>query len=110
MIDQGSIAAGLHISAARSVKYMEGRESPLACDLSSTNHPEQRMNVGSKVRTMVLAASVAAMGLFSGPAVRSDTTVIANAQSQLYLINAISRCDKRCPFYDPPSGCWCFQL
>ena len=68
------------------------------------------MNVRSKVMRMVLAACVAGMALFSGPAVRSDTTVSANAQSQLYLINAISRCDKRCPFYDPPSGCWCFQL
>ena len=68
------------------------------------------MNVRSKVKRMLLAASVAAMALFSGPAVRSDTTVSANAQSQLYLINAISRCDLRCPFYHPPSGCWCFQL
>ena len=30
MVIGGSSTAGLHISAARSVKYIEGRESPLA--------------------------------------------------------------------------------
>ena len=68
------------------------------------------MNVRSKVRTMVLAASVAAMALFSGPAVRSDTTVSANAQSQVYLVSYLSRCEFQCRSYHLPSGCWCMKL
>lgn len=48
--------------------------------------------------------------LLSGPAAEGPNARVNAQGAQLWVINFISSCDYRCPFYDPGSGCWCIKL
>lgn len=72
---------------------------------------EQLTRLVRILKKMALIAVVASLPLVSGPVLPNSQATSVSAQGdQLYIINFVSRCDYRCPFYDPGSGCWCIQL
>lgn len=64
-----------------------------------------------RIGSVALIAIVPLLGNLAAPAVAAGPSGSACAMSgQLYRIDKISNCDRKCPSYDPVSGCWCYQL